>query len=63
MRLKKTVKSFKDYLYKQEEKFQDFQYILTLNRDKIESEERRKLIKMDIDLHCVATFTKDKKEI
>lgn len=50
-----------NYLYKQEEKFQDFQYILTLNRDKIENEERRKFIKMDIDLHCVATFTKEKK--
>lgn len=50
-----------NYLYKQEEKFQDFQYILTLNRDKIENEERRKLIKMDIDSHRVATFTKDKK--
>lgn len=50
-----------NYLYKQEEKFQDFQYILTLNRDKIENEERRKDIKMDIDLHCVAAFTKDKK--
>ena len=50
-----------NYLYKQEEKFQDFQYILTLNRDKIENEERRKDIKMDIDSHRVATFTKDKK--
>lgn len=50
-----------NYLYEQEEKFQDFQYILTLNRDKIENEERRKDIKMDIDSHRVATFTKDKK--
>lgn len=50
-----------NYLCKQEEKFQDFQYILTLNRDKIENEERRKLIRMDIDSHCVAAFTKDKK--
>lgn len=38
-----------------------FPYILTLNRDKIENEERKKLIKMDIDSHCVAAFTKDKK--
>ena len=30
-----------NYVYKQEEQFQDFQYILTLNRDKIENEERR----------------------
>ncbi len=50
-----------NYLFKQEEMFQDFQYILTLNRDKIENEERRKLIKMDIDSHRVAVFTKDKK--
>ena len=50
-----------NYLSKQEEKFQDFQYILTLNRDKIENEERRKDINMDIDSHRVATFTKDKK--
>lgn len=50
-----------NYLYKQEEQYQDFQYILTLNRDKIESEEQRKLIKMDIDEHQVAVFTKEKK--
>lgn len=50
-----------NYVYKQEEKFQDFQYILTLNRDKIENEERRNLIKMDIDKHQVAVFTKEKK--
>lgn len=50
-----------NYLYKQEDKFQDFQYILTLNRDKIENEERRKDIKMNIESHRVATFTKDKK--
>jgi uncharacterized protein YydD (DUF2326 family) len=50
-----------NYLSKQEEKFQDFQYILTLNRDKIENEERVKLINMDIDKHKVATFTKEQK--
>ncbi|MEG2936682.1 MAG: DUF2326 domain-containing protein, partial [Clostridium sp.] len=50
-----------NYLQKQEEKFQDFQYILTLNRDKIESEEKKNLIKMDIKLHTVAVFTKKKK--
>lgn len=50
-----------NYLEKQEEKFQDFQYILTLNRDKIENEERNKLIKMDISKHTVATFTKKSK--
>ena len=50
-----------NYLCKQEEKYQDFQYILTLNRDKIEHEERAKLIKMDISSHTVATFTKENK--
>lgn len=50
-----------NYLNKQEEKYQDFQYILTLNRDKIENEERIKLIKMDIDSHKVAVYTKENK--
>ena len=50
-----------NYIYKQEEQYQDFQYILTLNRDKIENEEQRKLIQIDIDEHQVAVFTKEKK--
>lgn len=50
-----------NYLHKQGEKFEDFQYILTLNRDKIEDEEKRKLIKLDIDSNKVATFTKENK--
>ena len=50
-----------NYIYKQEEQYQNFQYILTLNRDKIENEEQRKLIQMDIDEHQVAVFTKEKK--
>lgn len=50
-----------NYIYKQEEQYQDFQYILTLNRDKIENEEQRKLIQMDIDEYQVAVFTKEKK--
>ena len=50
-----------NYIYCQEEQYQDFQYILTLNRDKIENEEQRKLIRMDIDEHQVAVFTKEKK--
>lgn len=50
-----------NYIYSQEEQYQDFQYILTLNRDKIENEEQRKLIRMDIDKHQVAVFTKEKK--
>jgi len=47
-----------NYLAKQEEENCDFQYILTLNRDKIESEEREKLIKLDIEAHIRASFTK-----
>ena len=50
-----------NYIYSQEEQYQDFQYILTLNRDKIENEEQRKLIRMDIDEHQVSVFTKEKK--
>ena len=50
-----------NYLYHQENIYTDFQYILTLNRDKIENEENKKQILMDIDSHKVATFTKDKK--
>lgn len=50
-----------NYAYRQEERFSDFQYILTLNRDKIENEEKRKKIMMDIDAHEVAVFTKTQK--
>lgn len=50
-----------NYVYKKEEQCQDFQYILTLNRDKIEKEERIKAINMDIEAHKVATFTKKDK--
>lgn len=50
-----------NYAYKQEEHYLDFQYILTLNRDKIENEERRNQIKMDVDSHEVAVYTKAKK--
>lgn len=50
-----------NYAYRQEERFSDFQYILTLNRDKIENEEKRKQIMMDIDAHEVAVFTKTQK--
>lgn len=42
------------------EKSNDFQYILTLNRDKIENEEQRKEIKLDIDKHVRARFTRQK---
>lgn len=50
-----------NYAYKQEEYYPDFQYILTLNRDKIENEERQKQIKMDVDSHEVAVYTKERK--
>ncbi len=50
-----------NFMYEQEMKNYDFQYILTLNRDKIENEERLKLIKMNIEEHKVAVFTKDNK--
>ena len=50
-----------NFAYKQEERFSDFQYILTLNRDKIENEERLRLINMDVDAHRVAVFTKESK--
>lgn len=50
-----------NFLAEQEEKYTDFQYILTLNRDKIENEERKKEIKLTINEHTRATFTKQKK--
>jgi len=45
-----------NYLSKKES--QKFQYILTLNRDKIENEEQSKLLELDIKEHRVANFTK-----
>jgi len=49
-----------NYLSAQEELYpNDFQYILTLNRDKIENEERKRLIKIDVDSHKRAEFTKE----
>lgn len=50
-----------NFLAKQEEKYQDFQYILTLNRDKIEHEESLKQININIKTHRVAIFTKANK--
>lgn len=40
---------------------ESFQYILTLNRDKIESEERNDEIVLDIEGHTIARFTKQNK--
>ncbi|MFA6518607.1 MAG: DUF2326 domain-containing protein [Candidatus Shapirobacteria bacterium] len=45
-----------NYLSRKES--QKFQYILTLNRDKIENEEQSKLLELDIKEHRVANFTK-----
>lgn len=48
-----------NYLSKQEEQHPtEFQYILTINRDKIENEERQSLINLDIVAHRKANFTK-----
>lgn len=45
-----------NYLAEQENKGTKFQYILTLNRDKIEHEENSKEIKLDINSHTRASF-------
>ncbi len=50
-----------NFLEKQETKYQDFQYVLTLNRDKIEYEERLNSINLNIEEHKVASFTKQSK--
>ena len=47
-----------NFLHDKVEAETDFQYILTLNRDKIEGEERRHDIRLDIDGAKSATFTK-----
>jgi uncharacterized protein YydD (DUF2326 family) len=46
-----------NFLAEQEDK-SDFQYILTLNRDKIENEERKNQIKLKIEEHTVASFNR-----
>lgn len=49
-----------NFLSKQEELYpNDFQYIMTINRDKIEVSERRNLIHLDIEEHLKANFTKE----
>lgn len=47
-----------NFLSDQEKNGQSFQYILTLNRDKIETEERRGQISLDIDTHTKASFSR-----
>lgn len=50
-----TLEKSLNYLAKKET--QDFQYILTLNRDKVENQEN-KIIELDINEHKIANFTK-----
>lgn len=49
-----------NYLYKQDQnRPEEFQYILTLNRDMVEIMEERKLLKFNIENYKRATYTKD----
>lgn len=50
-----------NFLAKTEQTHTGFQYILTLNRDKIENEERLDQIQLDIKDHTIAYFTKEKR--
>ncbi|EAY24742.1 DUF2326 domain-containing protein [Microscilla marina] len=50
-----------NFLNEQEERFSDFQYILTINTDKIEYPEISSQIDLDIDSHRIARFTKNHK--
>ncbi|MDT0172898.1 DUF2326 domain-containing protein [Exiguobacterium sp. BRG2] len=50
-----------NFLADRETKHLDFQYIITLNRDKIENEEKLNIINLDIESHKVASFTKETK--
>lgn len=47
-----------NYLAERETEGKNFQYILTLNRDKIENEERTKQIKLNISEHTRASFNR-----
>lgn len=47
-----------NYLQEQVDRGEDFQYVLTLNREKIEVEERARLIKLDVSAATRATLTK-----
>lgn len=50
-----------NYLARQETYYNDFQYIFTLNRDRIENEEITKQLKLDINRHRIANLTKENK--
>jgi uncharacterized protein YydD (DUF2326 family) len=49
-----------NFLHEKAESGEDFQYILMLNREKIETEERANLIKLDVNAASRASFTKAK---
>lgn len=53
-----TLTQCLNFLHEKMENEDEFQYILTLNRDKIEGEERRHDIQLDIDAAKCASFTK-----
>lgn len=55
---KDTLVQCLNYLEEQADRGEDFQYILTLNREKIEVEERTRLIKLDVSAATRATLTK-----
>ncbi len=53
-----TLTNCLNFLHEQMESDDGFQYILTLNRDKIEGEERRHDIRLDVENAKCASFTK-----
>jgi uncharacterized protein YydD (DUF2326 family) len=55
-----TVYQTLNFLHEQVESGEDFQYVLTLNRDRITSDEARREIKLDIEKAKVASFTKQR---
>lgn len=54
-----TVFRTLNFLHDQVEAGEDFQYVLTLNRDKISGEEAKREITLDIEKAKVASFTKE----
>lgn len=56
-----TIVQSLNFLAQQEGLHENFQYILTINRDRIQYEESQKLIKLDVQEHKVAEFTRHKK--
>jgi len=58
---KDTLVQSLNFLYKSQEKYTDFQYILTLNRDEIEAEETQQKLNFDINTVRRVVFTKKNK--